>query len=255
MAQQFKRAKRGDPFQIPAQTYNAILDTTERSEREKFAREAKPVAEPLPAGMCYLYNGTGDPVGRFDVMGWGSNQGQYNADTPVIQPGVNLEQFQKQLILHGTVPSSPGEGAPGQFAICYDAIPAGKIGRAYIYGVCPAQVNVTDSSHQFCGMYSGDTTQLSSGLFGPAEIVWRADNTTGVMWCVVRLGGFVPLQTAVGKPVLGAAVSKPFIADSGGNLAQVTPAAAGTYSYVDGVHTRIDITLGAGGVVTAITIT
>jgi hypothetical protein len=94
-------------------------------------------------------------------------------------------EFKNRVALSCVTPDI--DAHEGRFVVLAEPLAVGAIGRAYIAGVCPVQVNVTDEAHGYASIADGDTTQLASATSGPAQILWKAAGT-GSRWAVVRLG-------------------------------------------------------------------
>lgn len=69
--------------------------------------------------------------------------------------------------------------------------PHAPVGRAWISGVCPVRLLLTDVNHRFVQPLIGVTTHLASSGSGAAEILWRRpEHIVGeVDWAVIRFGG------------------------------------------------------------------
>lgn len=85
--------------------------------------------------------------------------------------------------------SVKGESPPGGYckiAVLLQYAAAGEPVEAQVSGECPALVNIVNKQHRRA-FPKKDTHVLESGFCGPAEILWRPDDT-GEQLCAVRLG-------------------------------------------------------------------
>lgn len=184
MADPTKRAIAGAPLSIPAAAFNAFTDASVAHKR----RRAQATVTGLPdsrEGLILVRNDSGHDVPRFGVLGI--------ADI-LINPSDNLASFQDRPSISGATPAADTTGI---FVITAEPIASGKIGKAFVFGVCPVLVNVVAAGDGFADIKNGDRTQLqSNSCSGAAQILWMESlEDTGQMWCLVRLGnapsGFV----------------------------------------------------------------
>ena len=73
----------------------------------------------------------------------------------------------------------------GKFAILWEPLKVGTLGLAWIFGVCQAQINVTNASHGYADIANTDATKLTSNVAGGAQILWK-ESGTGTVWAVIR---------------------------------------------------------------------
>ena len=175
MGDKFQTVQAGERIGISAGTWNAMLEAAKSHEQRKFnvTSESDPLLR--QADICKVLSEAATNLPRFAVVG---------IEGPLISPADNLTEFQSRAAFRVGVPTS---ASVGKFAILTEPIPAGRIGRAWVSGVCPAQVFVTDGSHQYCDAAEGATTALKSDCFGSARILWR-ELGTGLRWALIRLG-------------------------------------------------------------------
>lgn len=187
----FRKVTTGSPLQIPAVTWNTILDMLADWKSRKHGGRGDGFQATQQATVVLLHNTSGSAVGRHGVL---------SVVGPLLTPTQNLNEFESSVKLAGYTPSS---GTPGKFAITLEPIASGAIGRAVIAGVAIVQVEVTDSTHTRADTTSV-TTKLTSSLTGSAEILWRETGSTGLKWAIVRLGPPVELPCAYFSGTLGA---------------------------------------------------
>jgi hypothetical protein len=143
---------------------------------------------PLPPGWVLVQNTTDADLDRFAVVGLGS--------TVIHDPATELAAFQDAPLLYGDVPTVPDY--VGYFAILQEAIPAGATGRAMAQGITAAQINVIKEGDLYADITDGDSTTLTSGASGAAQIL-AIQSGTGSKWGIVRLGS-APGSIPLGKP-------------------------------------------------------
>lgn len=148
-----------------------------------FQRNRKPVAADAlnlfaPEQIVYVQNNSGNDCNEFDVLG---------VDSIAITPADDDSAKWKRPVVNGITPSFPTH--LGNFVITYEPIASGDIGRAYIGGVCFAYVNVLAAGDNYADITSGDTSKLTSGDIGQAQILLTSG--TGPQYTLVRMGPIV----------------------------------------------------------------
>ena len=171
-----KKVKSGDPLRIPAQTFNVFIDMAKDYQGRKMCGGQFAQREFSQSGIVLVKNSSLVDCNRFAVLG---------IDGPLFSPTVNLESFKNKVVLSCRTPDEYNH--LGKFVILQEPIQAGKIGSAWIAGVCPAQINIGHSSHKFADVADGDSTVLQSCFSGTARIIW-AEYGTGIKWAIVHIG-------------------------------------------------------------------
>lgn len=172
----FKRASSGDKLQIPAAAWNACLDAAEAHRNGGTPLPANGPQQFRQADIVLVKNSSGSTVSRFGVLG---------ISGVIFTPSAALASFQNQVAFTGVTPTTADH--KGKFLICLEPIANGKVGRAWISGVCQVQIDVVDAAHGFCDVKNSDRTQLTSGGSGSARILYKPSGT-GTKWCAVRMG-------------------------------------------------------------------
>jgi hypothetical protein len=167
----------GQPLQLSAADWNAMLEAARAYQLRGPRATSDKAPQPPPTATVYIQNKSGADRDRFDVLG---------VDAPLIDPADNLDEFQHRVALAGVAPTAADH--LGRFAILAEPLRDNAIGRAWVSGVFPARVNVTDEGHRFADVADGDATQLASADAGVAQILW-AQAGTGTLWAIVRIGG------------------------------------------------------------------
>lgn len=107
-------------------------------------------------------------------------------DEVLIDPDDNEHSFIGSVNLESRVPS---DQHVSRFAITQQPIGHGMMGKALLYGITPAKVDIRSLQHEYAQPVDGDAS-LESVDFGGARIVWPTTLTSlGVQWCLVVLTG------------------------------------------------------------------
>ena len=169
--------KAGDPLDIRAPVWNAFIDAA----RDHQAREHMIGRTPGPdfRGVPVLVkNNSGGNLGRYSVLGISG-----------VAFSATDDGFKQRVVFTGVTPATNSH--EGKFAILAAPIDNGDIGPAVVDGSTICQVNVTDTSHKYAEVASGDSAKLASAEEGSAQILW-AESGTGTKWVIVRLGNEHP---------------------------------------------------------------
>lgn len=171
MGDPFKKARPGQPLEIPAEAYNAFVETALAHKRNQLSQTAE-VQRAAPAATIKIRNETGQPIPRFAVIGLGE---------PIILPSTNLAEFQSQVAFRGTLPQ-PGK----PFAITQEPIPAGAVGRCMVDGVTPVKLSIfdPDPEAQWAEPSYQNVATLRTYRGGSMRILWRESGDTGTKWAV-----------------------------------------------------------------------
>jgi hypothetical protein len=172
----FKRASSGDKLEIPAAAWNACLDAAEAHRQGGAPPPANGPQQFRQADIVLVKNSSGSTVSRFGVLG---------ISGVIFTPSAALASFQNQVAFTGVTPTTADH--KGKFVICLEPIANGKVGRAWIAGVCQVEIDVTDAAHKFAEVKNSDRTQLASSGSGSARILYSPGGT-GTKSCVVRFG-------------------------------------------------------------------
>lgn len=174
MGDKFRRVQPNQKVAIAAPTWNAMIDAAKAHELSKF--NVGSGDDPLwrQADICKVLNQSGGTLDQFSVV---------ELSNALITPAQNEAEFKARAAFQVITPTSK---ARGKFGVLLEPIPAGRIGRAWASGVCPAMVNVIDEKHRYCEAAAGSTS-LRSDCFGSARILWR-ETGLGLKWALIRLG-------------------------------------------------------------------
>lgn len=176
----------GKPLQIPAATYNAMIDAARGFQGRSMSG---------PAGFASRYdtivrvaNNTTTDFERFGVVGLGEiivghddneasffSRPTFEAESPVVTSALKYGRH------------------VGKVAVAQDMIAPGTVGFAKVAGLTPVQVNIVNNYDDIAIVQDGNRTSFKSWTGGQvgASILWHKASTTGVQWCLVLLGNFV----------------------------------------------------------------
>jgi len=173
----------GNPVRPSAQWQNRVNRAIKKSETSDSSLSAGQAGIRQPQGLIYVQNNSGEDRKRFEVLG---------VDNILYGPDDNKAEFQNNAALTGVTPVESQHF--GNFVICAEPIAAGAVGRAFIFGVCPVQIDIQNVSDGFADVDNNEPGQLKSGTSGAAQILWTENDEngaddTGIMWALVRLSG------------------------------------------------------------------
>jgi len=160
---------------ITAGDWNEICDMVEFFRRLK-TMTGGGNTERLPAGVVLIENASGSDQDRCDILG---------IDSVVISSADNIAEFKSRPVLSCITPAA--DYHTGKFVVLYEPIANGKLGYAWVTGVCPVQIQSIQPEHLYADITDSDTSKLTSHVAGGARILWRADDD-GLGWALVQLG-------------------------------------------------------------------
>ena len=176
----FKRVNAGDGLQIPAGTWNALLETAEHRERNAFNQSIpRGAVRHIESGLLVrVKNDSGTDVDQYCPL-------MLNGTSVFSPTGDNQEpySFRKTPILIGVEPVDDPEKA---FVVTQEPIADGEFGLCKIAGLVSCDIDVTHEDHTHATLKDGDLTQLSSAMFG--HKIYFKPSGTGTKTCYVNLG-------------------------------------------------------------------
>lgn len=210
----FKRVNAGDGLQIPANTWNALLETAEHRERNAFNQSIpRGAVRQVESGLLVrVKNDSGADVDQYCPL-------MLNGTSVFSPTGDNQEpySFRKTPILIGVEPVDDPEKA---FVITQEPIADGEFGLCKIAGLVSCDIDVTHEDHTHATLKDGDLTQLSSAMFG--HKIYFKPSGTGTKTCYVGLGMMAgPMWTGIAQETITPAASGNF-KFSGGNIGSLT---------------------------------
>lgn len=177
MGDALKKVQAGQPLRIPAATFNTFIDVARDHQQRQNNAETRHQASSLQSGVVPVRNEAVAAVARYGVLA---------IKRPVIPPDVSLDGFKNHRALIGYEPVAGTH--EGKFVITAEPIAVNSIGAAFASGVCPVQINVLDSTHDYADIADGDTAKLVSQADpGGARILWK-EVGTGTLWAIIRFG-------------------------------------------------------------------
>ena len=134
----FKRAMPGEPLNIPAATYNAMLDAAEAHKNRQVSTQSPPQAPAVRGDLIRVKYTGEEPT-------WSQE-----AYTPVVlqAPLLPANPNPASQVMFG-VDSLVQDSQRGKVAILQASLRDGELGWACITGVCYAKVYLIDAAHQW----------------------------------------------------------------------------------------------------------
>lgn len=177
----YKKVATGDPFDPAAIWYNGTQDVLRAYRRggspATISNPGAGVQGKFVEGLRYVQNNSGKDVAQYGVL---------TIDEVIFTPTDNLQEFKNNAALTGIDPDSVNF-SEGHFVIAYDPIPDGKVGRAFVFGVCPVQIDFAADTDEWADVKDGDVTKLKSDdSSGGAYVLWK-ESGIGTKWALVRL--------------------------------------------------------------------
>lgn len=193
MGDSLRKVRRGDPLEIPAETFNTFVDAARDFQNRTQNRQSTNTQELRQTGTLLVKNGSGQDRQRFEVLA---------IDRPIFLPSDNLWSFQDQVAVIGVVPDE--DKHVGRFVVLLEPLRDGMIGRAVVSGVTPVRLNVLDEAHEWADIEDGETDSLKTDTAGSAFILWKEPAGSGgyggggygygygyyggLRWALVRIG-------------------------------------------------------------------
>lgn len=173
----YARARSGQPFRMPAEIYNRMLDVIEHVGELRMAGRGRVPVGGRDRGLVLVKNASGYDCGRFAVLG-------IDGIAAVSDPATSAIAFQNEHVISGKTPAS---SHAGNFVVLAEAVRSGAVGWGVASGVVPCKVDLTYSGQPYADVAAGDRGKLAAGEGGAAQVLWHA-GTAGEQWAVVRIG-------------------------------------------------------------------
>jgi hypothetical protein len=148
---EFQHVRSGEPLNIPAAAYNAMLDAAQAHRNRRMTLE--PHGSGFDSLFIHVVNETGKPLQRFNVLG---------LDTPLETQDENV--FCNKIIFKGVEPQKKHKG---KFAVLQQDAAPNQVVRACIFGTTIAKIQSDSSSSssstseiKFCDIKENETTYL-----------------------------------------------------------------------------------------------
>ena len=222
----FKKVKTGDKLAIPALAYNAFIDaalSTQTTQTGMFATDAKTRwrGDWLP-----VYNNSSIDADQFSIL---------KIVGPIIDPvgessGVpdqDTAGFMQRLAIEAT-PSFTASGSEGLLCIATQAIPQGKIGRAWVDGLAIGLAEFDEGKGDLMRVIpkipgSAGSVYFEGDETGETQVLWRGGDFEDKEWVIVRLGSD-PARAEL-YPV--------YVYKDGGSVGNETTQCSVTYTVLD----------------------
>ena len=165
-----KKVQAGDKLEIPAQTFNTMIDAAQDFLRRQRSISQEPPQSFRQASIVLVRNNSGTDRSRGEILG---------ITSPIISPTDNLNEFKKRVALDCGTPSPSQHIA--RFVVLLEPVAGGKIGRAVIAGVVPAYIYVYDDCHEWADVHPAPTGDeayhLTSAQYGGAPNLVKESGT------------------------------------------------------------------------------
>lgn len=180
MADPFKHVSPGATLEIPARTWNDLVDLARAWKAGRLARPSpRGGDEPNPYCEVLVRNDTGGDLPRGSIL----------RITDVLVSPVDLEYDAQRLpTFSANVPTSTGDAV----LVTLEAIPEDAFGRAVLSGHAVCDVEVQDSAHLYAIPRVSDSTKLDTAASGSIRILWREAGSSGTKRACVLLGCTIP---------------------------------------------------------------
>jgi hypothetical protein len=183
MSDSLQKVLSGQRLQIPAKTYNRLMDMLRWWLGQGFGGGAGGVGGGRDLVTIRVENASGHDLEQFDILGL--TQADQGAGGVWPKPADNLDAFCEGAVFTGHVPDLTKH--VGRFAVVLEPVADGQMCRAAIAGIVPVYVSVQDESDQWADINDGNHTTLLSGTSGAAQLLFKEEGV-GDKWCLARLG-------------------------------------------------------------------
>jgi hypothetical protein len=182
----YRKLQYGQVIDFRTVTWNAMLEAALAQKGRQHDRRVPERPSFRQADIIHVKNESDRDVSRGHVLG---------LDRPIFLPSDSEDAFLREVTFRGVVPAAEHRG---RFCVALDPMAAGRIGRAYVSGVCPARVEAQGPYDQFADIIPDETEALGSGDSGAAQILWMESETDPYghgyaydglgEWAIVRIG-------------------------------------------------------------------
>lgn len=184
MPDPFRKVRPNERVEFSATAWNAMLAAGQAELNHQFDSGNNGTSQIRQSGIIRVRNDSGINLNRNSVLG---------LDSPIFLPSDSEDAFLREVCFGGSVPTTDHRG---RFCILLEPVLDGRIARAWVAGVCPVLVDVSDDAHTTADIEAGETLSLVSSTSGAAQILWREGmepygTPTGLQWAVVRFNSSV----------------------------------------------------------------
>jgi hypothetical protein len=173
MGDQFRKVLPGDPLNIPAEAWNALVDLSQDQKNQRHDQLSQTEGTSRQTMLAKVRNQTGVDLDRFSIVALGA---------PIITPAANLTEFKRQVSFQGLVPST---GTGPRFGVLLEPLKNNLIGTAAIGGCVITRVSVGSVAYNAAETIVGQNGYLRSVPHGPASVLW-IESTGALRWAVIR---------------------------------------------------------------------
>lgn len=169
----------GQPIRLSAGDWNAMLDLVRNDQARRLGAggAGRGLSNTVsPTAVVLVSNATGSDVGQGYCLAITST---------LLDPAGAPLDWLARPVLEGDEPVATTDPC----VVLLEPIADGAIGRAAIAGLVIAQVDVTDTAHEYATPTAADATKLTSAASGPARLLWTETGSTGTQACVLSLLG------------------------------------------------------------------
>lgn len=173
MGDSFKKVQAGQPLEVPASVWNALLDVARHAKQSQHDQAELARTNRRQTSYALVRNQSGVDLDRFAVieLGW-----------PIIAPSDNELEFKNRPSFQASLPS---DSTGSRFGVTIEPIASGAIGIAAVAGVTPVKLAAASALYA-CAQPIAGATNMQSVPHGPASLLW-AESTAGNCWAVIRI--------------------------------------------------------------------
>jgi len=172
--------------EFPGASWNSIVEAARWVDKQRALQKNPVVGSIDPQSITVQVRNATDKdfEGQFNIVGLGDS-----TIDPTAGSSSTGEEYEP-VIVDGKAPDEKKHRST--FAVLQMPAAKNEVVAATAFGYTMVKVVVNDVKHRFCGIKSGDVENLHSGRQG-AEILWKASQDEGKVWCLVKLLPLPPL--------------------------------------------------------------
>ena len=172
MGDNFKKVQAGQPLEVSATVWNALIDVTQRAKLSQHDQTDSSQPVTRQSNHALVRNLTGFDLARFAVIELG---------TPIITPTDNELEFKNRTSFSGLMPSV---FTGTRFGVTLEPIASGAIGTAAVAGIVPVRLAVGALPYA-CAEPIPGLGILQSVPHGPASVLWM-ESFGSTRWAIIR---------------------------------------------------------------------
>jgi hypothetical protein len=175
MPDPYRKYAKGDAIPRDADTFSAFADGARLARDTGQILSASDLLQTRDADIIRVKNESGTALGRGSILCLGD---------PIFLPSASFDAFLREVAYRGVDPTF---ALRHKFVVLLEGAPVDRVVRAFLSGVCPVEIDITDTSHGYAIAVAGDKAKLKSSGDGPAEILWQ-ESGTGTKRAIIRIG-------------------------------------------------------------------